>query len=228
MPHSLFTPSEHTAALLLYIRNTLAKRTMNNALEIGTGSGVVIASLLASGAKQAMGVDVEALGVQATQELLLKQGLDQHANVVQGNMWQPCANQQFDVIVTNLPQFAAQAVYGDGRLPTWSAGGADGRKAVDQFLKGLAKHLTLQGSAVMTHNVFLDLQKTRSLLKADGMRAEVVYTASAPLSQAKLTSMTQQVREQYTGHGLYPVGEFWFSDFYLLEISHEGASQHAL
>jgi release factor glutamine methyltransferase len=215
MPHSLFTPSEHTAALLLYIRNTLAKRTMNNALEIGTGSGVVIASLLASGAKQAMGVDVEALGVQATQELLLKQGLDQYAK-------------QFDVIVTNLPQFAAQAVYGDGRLPTWSAGGADGRKAVDQFLKGLAKHLTLQGSAVMTHNVFLDLQKTRSLLKADGMRAEVVYTASAPLSQAKLTSMTQQVREQYTGHGLYPVGEFWFSDFYLLEISHEGASQHAL
>jgi release factor glutamine methyltransferase len=222
MPHSalsLFSPSEHTAALLLYIRNVLRNRTVSHALEIGTGSGVVLASLLAAGAKRATGVDVEALGVQETQALLVQQGLQERAQVVQGNMWQPCAEQQFDLIVTNLPQFAAHAVPGDGRLPTWSAGGIDGRSTVDLFLQDLAKHLAPQGCAVMTHNVFLDVEHTRAMLAPQGLQARVVYTASAPLSAAKLASMAPQVRERFTGRGLHAVGDFWFSDFHLLEIS---------
>jgi release factor glutamine methyltransferase len=220
MPHSLFSPSEHTAALLLYIRTILHTRSVMHALEIGTGSGVVLAALLAAGAKRATGVDLEALGVQETQALLEQQGLHDRAQVLQGNMWQPCAEQQFDLIVTNLPQFAAQVVQGDGRLPTWSAGGIDGRSTVDRFLQGVAKHLAPQGSAVMTHNVFLDVERTRAMLAPQGLTAEVVYTASAPLSAAKLASMEPQVRERFKGYGLHAVGNFWFSDFHLLEIRH--------
>jgi release factor glutamine methyltransferase len=38
-------------------------------------------------------------------------------------MWAVCGDARFDLVVTNLPQFAAEHIEGDGRLPTWSAGG---------------------------------------------------------------------------------------------------------
>ena len=56
---SLFSPSEYTAALLMHVRSQAASAPPANALELGTGSGVVLALMLALGAKQALGVDIE-------------------------------------------------------------------------------------------------------------------------------------------------------------------------
>jgi release factor glutamine methyltransferase len=128
----------------------LGGRSIEHALEIGTGSGVIIASLLKAGVKHATGVDVEASAIEATQGLLKQQGLEGRARLFQGSMWEACGRRSFDLIVTNLPQFASQRVRDDGRLPTWSAGGANGRATVDVFLKGLADHLAPGGTAVMS------------------------------------------------------------------------------
>ena len=67
---SLFSPSEYTAALLMHVRWQAASAPPASALELGTGSGVVLALMLALGAKQALGVDIEAAAVEATQKLL--------------------------------------------------------------------------------------------------------------------------------------------------------------
>lgn len=221
MPDTLFTPSEHTAAILLYLRNMIGDRTIEHALEIGTGSGVIIASLLKAGVKHATGVDVEASAIDATTRLLKQQGLDGRAKLFKGNMWEACGQRSFDLIVTNLPQFASQRVRDDGRLPTWSAGGSNGRATVDVFLKGLADHLAPGGTAVMTHNVFLGLEQTREILESQGLQAKVVYSASAPLSAAKLASMDTQTRDRFLGRGIHAVGAYWFSDFHLIEICKE-------
>jgi release factor glutamine methyltransferase len=221
MSDTHFTPSEHTAAILFYLRNTIGNRSIENALEIGTGSGVIIATLLKAGVKRATGVDVEASAIEATKKLLVQQGLNERAQLFTGNMWDACRHKTFELIVTNLPQFASQLVRDDGHLPTWSAGGSNGRATVDVFLDGLADHLAPGGTAVMTHNVFLDFEQTREILENHGLQAKVVYSASAPLSAAKLASMDSKTRDRFLGRGIHSVGSYWFSDFQLIEICRE-------
>jgi release factor glutamine methyltransferase len=116
-------------------------------------------------------------------------------------------------------------VEGDGRLPSWSAGGTDGRRSVDQFLNGLGQHLAPGGLAVMTHNVFLDLGKTQAMLCPLGLQARVAFVASAPLTLNKLACLSPQVLARFTGQGIHKIGDYWFVDFDVIEISwkHEDA-----
>jgi release factor glutamine methyltransferase len=222
---TLFSPSEYTAALLLYLRKHPARVHAARALEMGPGSGVVMATLLALGAQSALGIELETLGVQAAQELLDQEGLQGKASLVQGDMWTACGDARFDLVVTNLPQFAAEHIEGDGRLPSWSAGGIDGRRSVDPFLRGLARHLAPGGLAVMTHNVFLDFSKTQAMAEALGLQARIAYCASAPLPAHKQASLTPQVLSRFMGEGIHRMGGYWFVDFDLVEISwkHEEA-----
>jgi methylase of polypeptide subunit release factors len=216
---NLFSPSEYTAALLLYIRRHSARVHASRVLDMGTGSGVVMATLLAMGAQSALGVELETLAVQAAQKLLTQENLLARSSLVQGDMWAACGDARFDLVVTNLPQFAADHVEGDGRLPSWSAGGTDGRRSVDAFLNGLGQHLAPGGLAVMTHNVFLDVSKTQALLDPLGLQARVAYCASAPLPAHKLASMSPQVLARFTGQGIHKMGDYWFVDFDIVEIS---------
>lgn len=216
---NLFSPSEYTAALLLHIRRHAARVHASRVLDMGTGSGVVMATLLSMGAQSALGVELEALAVQAAQKLLTQENLLARSSLVQGDMWAACGDALFDFVVTNLPQFAADHVEGDGRLPSWSAGGTDGRRSVDQFLIGLGQHLAPGGLAVMTHNVFLDVSKTQALLDPLGLQARVAYCASAPLPPHKLASLSPQVLGRFTGQGIHKMGNYWFVDFDIVEIS---------
>jgi len=215
----LFSPSEYTAALLLYIRKHAARVRSSRALDMGAGSGVLMATLLAMGAQSALGVELEALAVQAAQKLLIQEGLQAKASLVQGDMWAACGDARFDFVVTNLPQFAANHVEGDGRLPSWSAGGTDGRRTVDVFLNGLGQHLAPGGLAAMTHNVFLDVNKTQSMLDPLGLQTRVAFSASAPLPAHKIACLSQQVLARFMGQGIHKMGGYWFVDFDIIEIS---------
>lgn len=215
---SLFSPSEYTAALLTHVRHQAASAPPARALELGTGSGVVLALMLALGAKSALGVDIEAAAVEATQKLLVQQGVAWRARVVQGDMWAACGAQCFDLIATNLPQFAAVHIEDDGRLPTWSVGGSDGRAVVDKFLLGLPRHLSPEGVALMTHNTFVDMAKTQALLGSLGLQARVIYTASALLSEQKMASLNPAVLARFTGRGIHRLGDHWFAEFNIVQI----------
>lgn len=215
---SLFSPSEYTAALLMHVRSQAASAPPASALELGTGSGVVLALMLALGAKQALGVDIEVAAVEATQKLLAQEGVAERARVVQGDMWTACGDQRFDLIATNLPQFAAAHIEGDGRLPSWSVGGPDGRTVVDKFLLGLPDHLSRNGVALMTHNTFIDVTKTQAFLSSLGLHARVIYTASALLSEQKMANLNPSVLTRFTGCGIHRLGEHWFADFNIVQI----------
>ena len=76
-------------------------------------------------------------------------------------MWRPVAGRRFDLIVANLPNSPHPQVSISGRPPNWSAGGPDGRLLVDAFIDGLAAHLAPGGRALMTHNSYIGLDRTR-------------------------------------------------------------------
>ena len=212
---------------MLQLRHRASRIESATVLEIGTGSGVVMATMLALGASRALGVDLEPGAVTCTLALLQALGLDGHARVVQGDMWAPCAGQRFDIIAANLPQFPLLQTLADGRLPSWSSGGADGRALIDRFLRGLTAHLEPGGLVVMTHNAFVDLQHTHDMLRTAGLVATVASTVSVPLALPKLAGLPPPLLQACLGRGLHRVGEYAFADFHVLEISHAGRSATA-
>ena len=194
---------------------------MHHVLEVGVGSGVVLASALQLGAVQATGIDIEPAAIVATKALLVKEGLSAKAQLRCGDMWSVgnVQGQKFDFVISNLPQFACERVPGDGHLPSWSAGGPDGRRLMDPFLSGLPAHLDQAGRAVITHNVFLGLDKTHALLARSGLQTRVVHSVSVPLSPEKLRCMNADVLKRDNGRGVHRVGDCWFVNFDVLEIT---------
>ena len=77
-------------------------------LEIGSGSGVVLAVLGALGAGSVCGIDIEEDAIEASSRLLARLGHD-NAEFLQGDMWRPVTGRRFDLIVANLPNFSASA-----------------------------------------------------------------------------------------------------------------------
>lgn len=222
MKPSPFQPTEYTAALMLQLRllrQEVPAVPWHSVFEMGTGSGVVLAQALALGAREAMGVDIEAAAVAETRALLHVQGTADRAQVVQGRLWEPCAGRRFDLVLANLPQFPARAPLADGRLPSWSGGGPDGRRLLDPFLDGLPAHLQPGGRALITHNVFIDLAATRQRLLPLGLQARVRSTVSLPLPPHKWQGLDEGVAERSRGEGLHRLGPHAFVDFHVLEIT---------
>lgn len=219
-----FRPSEYTSALLRQLR--LRGPCTGRVLEMGTGSGVVLAALAADGAREAVGVDLEADAVDRTRALLVAQGTAR-ASVLQGHLWEPLEGQRFDLVAFNPPQFPVLAEMEDGRLPSWSHGGADGRRVVDPFLDGLGAHLMPGGLAVMTHNDFIGVEETARRLQRQGLAMAVAQTLSVPLPPYKLRALPPTLLQRHLGRSLHCIGPYAFSDFHVLEIRHVGPAHGA-
>ena len=136
-------PSEYTAALIQVLKARPDLVRDSKTLEIGSGSGVVLAALAALGASSLCGIDIEEDAVASGMLLLEELGHGEVAEFHQGDMWLPVGTRCFELVVANLPHFPMHDSAIPGRLPTWSAGGVDGRRLLDPFLAGLGDHRDL-------------------------------------------------------------------------------------
>jgi len=211
-------PSEYTAALIQVLRANADRIRDARVLEIGSGSGVVLAALGALGAASLCGVDIEDEAIASSALLLGDLGHGGIAELHRGDMWLPVAGRRFDLIGANLPHFPMSSVEVAGRLPTWSAGGADGRRLLDTFLAGLAEHLAPGGRAVITHHAFVDLGRSRDLLARSGLSLRIVLTTLVYISPEKLEWMTADVLRAEDGRTIHRYGPYTFGDMYIVEI----------
>jgi methylase of polypeptide subunit release factors len=209
-------PSEYTASLIQAIRAQKASIKGVRALEMGSGSGVVLAALGKAGAASLCGIDIEEGAIRAGRALMDQLGLK--AEFRRGNMWKPVADRRFDLVVANLPQFPMRDKAVPGRLPSWSVGGPNGRKLLDPFITGLADHLTPNGRAIITHNAFLGLERSRSLSARRGMALRVVDTTVVAIPDEKMQCMTPEIREGETGRTIYRYGAYAFGYMHIVEI----------
>lgn len=215
-------PSEYTAALIQALRADAGRIRNARVLEIGSGSGVVLAVMGALGAASLCGVDIEDEAIASSALLLGELGHDGIVDLHCGDMWLPVAGRRFDLIGANLPHFPMEPVEVAGRLPTWSAGGADGRLLLDPFLAGLADHLAPGGRAVITHNGFVDLESSRDLLARSGLALRVVLSTLVYISPEKLALMTADVLRTEEGRTIHRYGPYTFAEMHIVEIAGAG------
>lgn len=212
-------PSEYTAALIHALRGRPGLAYGAAVLEVGSGSGVVLAAIGDLGAASLCGVDIESSAVASGAVLLHTTGYGDKVEMVRGDMWRPVAGRRFDLIVANLPQFPMEpAAYG-ARLPSWSAGGPDGRWLVDRFLVGLSDHLNPGGCAVMTHNAFIDIERTRLIVQDHGLSLRVATTVMVYLPPEKFALMTSNILLAEQGRSIHRYGPYAFGEMCVVEIS---------
>ena len=124
-----------------------------------------------------------------------------------------------DLIVANLPHFPMEHIEVAGRLPTWSSGGADGREFLDPFIEGLADHFTAKARAVLTHNAFVDIERSRLLAARHGLGLTILASVLVHIAAEKLALMTPSVLLAEEGKSIHRYGPHVFADFHIVEIS---------
>ncbi|MCB8882117.1 methyltransferase domain-containing protein [Acidisoma cellulosilytica] len=212
----MLRPSEYTAALIQTVLGMGAFVENARVLEIGFGSGVVLAALARMGARALYGVDCEAEAIRTGHRMMKDIGAE--AELFLGELWTPVEGRRFDLIIANLPHFPTDALQFSDRLPSWSCGGHDGRLLLDPFLDGLAAHLAPGGRAVITHNAFVDLAETRRRLTAFGLSATILTSVLIPLPREKLAIMSPDILAREDGQTIYRLGVYSFVRVHMLSI----------
>ena len=211
-------PSEYTAALIQVLHGMRGHVRGAHVLEIGSGSGVVLAALAGLGAASLCGVDVEPDAMLAGRQLLEAVGCDARSEFKLGDMWLPVAGRRFDLVVANLPQFPTLTPDFVGRRTSWSHGGPDGRRLLEPFLNGLSQHITPGGRAVITHSGFINLARSRVQLKQNGLTARVVRTIMIPLPQERLERLDVKIRQREEGRSIHVIGPYSFAHMHIIDI----------
>lgn len=217
-------PSEYTAALIQVLQAKCAVVRGAKVLEIGSGSGVVLAALGELGAASLCGIDIEEDAVASGMLLLAELGHGKTAELHLGDMWLPVAGRRFDLIVANLPHFPMERSDVPGRLPSWSAGGTNGRVLLDPFLEGLDAHLAAGGRAIITHNAFVELERSREILAGCGMTLGIALSTLVYIPGDKLSRMTASVLAVQDGRTVHRYGPYAFGEMHIVEIVRHGVT----
>jgi len=218
----LFQPSEYSAALIQALREAAPRVRGARVLEIGIGSGVVLAALGALGAAGLTGIDVEPAAIAAGQALLRQAGLADRVELLTGELFAPVRDRRFDLVVANLPQFPHPADAGGafaGRLPRWSDGGPDGRRHLDRFLAALGPQLAPGGSAFITHNGFLGLERSRQLAARQGLGLRLARTDLVVLTEQKRARLSPALLAAELGRSLLACGPYLFAELHIVELA---------
>lgn len=221
---AVLRPSEYTAALIQVLQAEADLVRDAKVLEIGSGSGVVLAAVAALGAASVCGIDIEQDAVTSGRLLLHELGHGKVAEFHHGDLWGPVLGRRFDLIVANLPHFPMGTNHVPGRLPSWSAGGPDGRYLLDPFLEGLAGHLTPRGRAIITHNAFVSIARSREMVALRGLALRVALTTLVYIPGDKLACMTDHVLEAEDGASIHRYGPYAFGEMHIVEIGAPGTA----
>jgi len=162
------------------------------------------------------GVDIEQAALRSAAAMLHAMLLER-ATLLRGSLWEPVGAARFDIVVANLPHFAATEPSDPDRSPYWSMGGVDGRHLLDPFLAGLGMHPTTV-SPLITHNAFVGVDRTEAILLEQGLVSRGVLATTVPLHPAKTALLKAAVRARFTGAGISRLGPYEFADVQILEI----------
>ncbi len=172
-------PSDSWLLIDVLRRQRLPARA--HGLDLGTGSGVLAIAAAKRGCSTVVAVDVSRRAMLAARLNGALNGVKIQSR--RGDLFQPVAEQRFDLIVANPPYVPTP---GRGELPrrglarAWE-GGPDGRALVDRICARAGAHLRPGGVMLLVHSAVCGEQATLDQLTAQGLQAEVALRHHGPL-----------------------------------------------
>ena len=212
-------PSDYTAALLQAVRAHADAIRGARALDMGCGSGVLAAALAQAGAASVCGVDIEDASLSAAKDLIATLGCADRTEIVRSDLWSALNGRRFEVIIANLPHFPMRPTMFHDRLESWGYGGEDGRAIMDRFLKQLKAHLEPGGLALITHNAFIDLERTKDVMSSLGLGMTIIHTWLTCIAPEKMAVMNEAVLRAQLGLSIHRIGSYVFGEAHVLSIS---------
>jgi release factor glutamine methyltransferase len=175
----VFRPISDSWLLARVVRDEVGARaeTTPRVLDICTGSGVVGVTAARAGA-DVTAVDVSCRAVAAA-------WLNARINRVRltsrrGNLLEPVAGQQFDVIASNPPYVPSDNQAPRGLERAWAAG-PDGRALLDRLIAEAPARLRPGGALLVVHSDLIGADETLERLAAAGLKADVAARERGPL-----------------------------------------------
>lgn len=213
-----YCPSAHSGLLISALRRLGPHPNLRSGLDMGVGSGILLAVLGEFELSRLVGVDIDPDALRAAAVLTRACGVSPGPRLLLGSLWEPVGDERFDLIASNLPQFPADDPADPEHTPYWSSAGPDGRRFLDPFLAGLHAHLSPGGVALITHNVFLGHARSEALLNITGLTSRVVASTSVLLHPSKGAMLSPNLRARGSSVGVRQIGRYDFIDVDILEI----------
>lgn len=149
-------------------------------LDLCTGTGVLALAAAESGA-DVTAVDVSRRAVATVWLNARRQRA--HVRVRRGRLFEPVAEDRFDLIVSNPPYVPStdEELPRSGASRAWAAG-RDGRRVLDQLCDEAPAHLTPHGRVLVVHSSLIDQDATVERLRRAGLvDVSVVERRRGPL-----------------------------------------------
>jgi release factor glutamine methyltransferase len=145
----------------------------SSALDVCTGSGILAVTAALTGAS-VTAVDVSRRAVLSARLNAALNGVKVRA--LRGDLFQPVAQQRFDLIVSNPPYVPSRApeLPRRGRERAWDAG-PRGRVFLDRICAQAGEHLNPGGVVLIVQNAIAGEQETVDALSGSGLATEVVF-----------------------------------------------------
>jgi release factor glutamine methyltransferase len=143
-------------------------------LELGTGTGA-IAAAAAKHAKLVVATDINPHAVQCAQATMRLNNIENRVEILQGDLFSPVQERQFDVIFFNPPYLKRKA--NTRMAKAWCAG--PHCELISKFIKEARKYLKLEGNIQILFSTVAPLTQIIQQIREEGFQieilAEVIY-----------------------------------------------------
>jgi len=180
-PH-VFTPTLTTSVLTNQV--DLARLKGSTVLDLGCGTGPIAIGLALAGAAHVFAIDLMEQACELARRNAELNGVAAQVTVLQGDLFQPVADRQFDLIVDDVSGVAEDVA----RLSSWfpsevPSGGFDGTRQTVRMVKSSPRHLKPNGYLLFP---VLSLSKAAAIVSvardAYGAGLQCVVTKRVPFN----------------------------------------------
>jgi release factor glutamine methyltransferase len=177
---NVYEPAEDSFLFAEYLLRERGERV----LDMGTGCGI-LGVVAGASAMRIVGVDINPYALRCTRENVKSNGLVEKFSLVLGDLFRPLKRKTtFDLILFNAPYLPVLRANGRSWLEHAWAGGKNGRRTIDRFIRESPNYLAIGGRILLLQSSLSDVGRTLKSFTEKALEARVVSMLDLPLFES--------------------------------------------